>query len=115
MTRRQRQFQAGALLLFAAAAGYLLLLLVAFSGWAIFAIAMSAAHFALGIGVMRGWRFAGYGAFVIALLGAVVTFGAALPEGGLLRLLFWILLGVEVVTAALLLGLLWNNPRADSV
>lgn len=115
MTRRQRQFQAGALLLFAAAAGYLLLLLMAFSGWAIFAIAMSAAHFALGLGVMRGWRIAGHGAFVIVLLGAVVTFGAALPEDGLLRLLFWILLGVEVVTAALLLGLLWNNPRADSV
>ena len=115
MTRLERKYHAAAFVLFAGSILHLLIMVLAFDGWAIYALTMAVIQGGAGFGLMRGWRFAGYLGFVAVLVGAVVAFGAALPGAGILAAAFWVLLVVQVLSVVLLLGLLWRNPRADVV
>ena len=94
--------------MFLAALLHLPVLALGFASYALVAGLVIVIWLALGAGLMRGYRGVAYLAFLAALIGAVAAFGAALGNVGLLGALLWGILGVDVLAAGVLFGILWR-------
>lgn len=110
MTRNERKCHAAAILLFLSAALHLPVLALAPQSYAPQAFVATVLWAAFGFGLLHGFRWVAYLAFLGMLAGLVFALGAAMSTFGLTSVLFWLIFVVDLVAALALFGLLWSRP-----
>lgn len=113
MTRNERKYHAAAILLFLSAALHLPVLALAPQSYAPQAFVATVLWAAFGFGLLHGFRWVAYLAFLGMLAGLVFALGAAMSAFGLISVLCWLIFVVDLVAALALFGLLWSRPAVQ--
>lgn len=109
MIKTTRRYRAAASLIFVLAALHVVVASFAFPDYGWRMIVVAGIWTLLGLGLMRGWRWCAYLAFLGAIFGISVSLGSALVAVGLVAILFWLIVLTNLIAAVVLFGLLWSN------
>ncbi|MCG3268340.1 hypothetical protein [Yoonia sp. I 8.24] len=107
MTRQERKYTAAAALLFASAALHLPIAGIDFGAFGIQMIVAALLWTVLGLGLLRYWRWCAYIALFGMLYGVSAALFGAMDAIGLVSILFWAIVAIDALAAAILFGLLW--------
>jgi len=109
MTRAERKYHAAAILLFLSAALHVPAHLLALEAvWSHTIIAIGAMTL-LGLGLIRGLRWAAYIAFLAVLANAVFSLGGAVASVGWATTFSWGILVLDLLAVVVLFRLLWSS------
>ncbi|MGY3439040.1 MULTISPECIES: hypothetical protein [unclassified Marinovum] len=113
MTRDERTYTAAATLMFLSAGLHLPIAALspaAYGGASIIAAVLWAL---LGLGLLRAWRWCAYPALLAMMFELSFALGGAMETFGAMAGLFWALVAVNLVAAAVLFPLLWARKATD--
>lgn len=109
-----RKYSLAAMLLFASAALHVVVLLVTFPTLAAPPMVGIVIWGLLGVGLLRGARWAAWLAFLGSLIAMIAALSNAVALFGTVAAVYWIIFAIHVSAAALLFAILWSPGRSKA-